>query len=110
HGGDQGHARGVFRFDHVNDGGGVKTADHDLGKPHHDRGVSAAPAVGVEERDRVELHVVVGVDEGGADGERVEVERAVGQHDALGRAGGAAGVEELADSGFVDGEKIGAGN
>ena len=39
--------------------------------------------------------------------ERVQVERAVRQHHALGRAGAAAGVEQLGDGVFVEGEDVG---
>ncbi len=37
----------------------------------------------------------------------MEVERAVGEHDAFGRAGAAAGVEEFGGGGLVDGHEVG---
>ena len=57
----------------------------------------------------MEFDLVVGVREGRHYGERVEVERAVRQHDALGRAGGAAGIEQFGDGRFIDREDVGAG-
>ncbi len=66
------------------------------------------PAVGVEQRDGVQLHLAVAFDKAGDIVQRVQVQGAVREHHALGRAGGAAGVEQLGDGGLVDAEEIGA--
>ena len=55
----------------------------------------------------MQLDVSVLAGKRGKQGQRVHVERAVRQHDALGRAGAAAGVEEFGDFIFVEGENVG---
>ncbi len=45
--------------------------------------------------------------EGGGEREGVQIEGAVREHDAFGRAGAAAGVEELGGGGLVDGHEVG---
>jgi hypothetical protein len=86
---------------------GVEAPHQDLFGPQHCGRLGPPPAVGVVERDGVE------VDHGGGLAvlqcvvQRVEVERAVGEHHALRRAGGATGVEDLGNGEFVVGGEIG---
>ena len=54
----------------------------------------------------MQFHLVVAPDKRGDHRQRVQVQGAVRQHDALGRTGGTAGVKQLADGGFVNSQKI----
>ena len=107
HGGDQGHGGGFFLLNEAEDGGGLEAADHDVFSPAHGDALGASPAVGVEQGDGVQLDVSVLAGKGRKQGQRVHVKRTVRQHDAFGSAGAAAGVEELGDFIFVEGENIG---
>ena len=88
--------------------GGVEAPHHHLLESDEGAGLRAAPPVGVEERDGVQFHGAIAVSIRGGHGEAVQVEGAVREHDAFGRPGGAAGVEELADGRLVEGADIGA--
>ena len=63
----------------------------------HGHEVRHAPAVDVEHRDHMEDHVVLVVAERELGVERMQVQRALAQRDALGQARGAARVEQLGD-------------
>ena len=85
----------------------VEATEHDVLEAAHDAELRKAPAVGVEERDGVEEDVVVVVIERRGEREGVQVEGAVREHDAFGRAGAAAGVEEFGGGGLIDGHEVG---
>ena len=108
HGGDERHGGGLFLLDQAQDAGRIEAADHHLFEPVKGGALRAAPSVGMEERDGVELDHGLVVVEGGRDGEHMKVEGAMGEGDALRRASGAGGVKQLGDFAFVKGEEIGA--
>ena len=67
-----------------------------------------APAVGMKQRNGMEVHYVVMVLIHGGYVERVEIEVAMGEHDALGRPGAAAGIEKFRHGVLVIIEDVGA--
>ena len=87
--------------------GRVEPADHHLADAHQGAGLGTSPAVGVKQRDGVQLNAVVVFAEYVGDIQGVEIERAVREHHAFGRARGAGGIEELSDGVLVDGKRVG---
>ena len=102
HGGDHAHVGGVMFLDQLEDQRGFEAAHHHLLDAEHGGGLRAAPAVGVEQRNGVQIHhgVDIFVHAGRVQG--VQIERAMREHDAFGRAGAAAGIEQLGDGVFVE--------
>jgi hypothetical protein len=95
HGRHEEQPRDAVRLDETKHLGGLEAGEEDVLAPEPGHVVRGAPTVDVEERDGVQDHVLAGerVREGRVD--RVEVEVAMGEDDALGVARGAARVEEL---------------
>ena len=87
--------------------GRIEAPHHHLFESVKGGALRAAPPVGMEERDGVQFDHGLVVVEGGRDAEHVQVEGAMGEGDALGRAGGAGGVKQFGDLAFVKGEEIG---
>ncbi len=75
-------------------------------RAHEGRSLRAAPTVGVKEGNRVELDARIVLRKDVGDRKRMQVQRAVREHNALGRAGAAAGVKEFGDGVFGDGVDI----
>src|SRR5205807_9382395 len=73
----------------------IKPLDHDVGGAHESERVGHAPAVGVKQRDGVQLHCVFGSAEAQRHVHSMEIDIPVRQHHALGMGAGSAGVEQL---------------
>ena len=108
HGGHQRHGGGALVLNQAADRRGIEPAHHHLLQPHHGGGLGAPPAVGVEQRDGVQLDAVVVVIEDARDGHGMHVDGAVRQHHALRRSRAAAGVEKLGDGVLVVSQNVGA--
>jgi hypothetical protein len=78
--------RDAVLVDAAQDLGAVDLAQHDLRHAHAGDRVRHAPAVAVEHRQRVQVHVAVAHAHVPAEGRRVEPQVAVGELHALGRA------------------------
>ena len=88
--------------------GRVEFLNHHVLAADQRQEMSHAPAVGVKQRNRVQLHgIVVGV-HGQTGIERVQVDIAVRQHHTLRLGAGAAGVKKLGKRVFVDLHDVGA--
>ena len=104
HGGDQGHASGLFFLDESHYVGRFEAADHDVLASRQGDALRTSPAVGVKQRDGVEFYAAVIRRQRDQQTQRVQVKRAMREHHALGSAGAAAGVEKLGDFIFVEGK------
>ena len=95
----RGHAgeRDALVLDKLVDLRGVNSAEHDVGRAHRRDREGAAPAVGVEHRQRPQLDVVVAHAQVGDEVVGVDVAVAVGQHHALGPRGRARRVVDRGD-------------
>ena len=82
--------------------GGVEAGEHHVGAAEAGEEVGRAPAVDVEQRDGVQQHVVAGDAVGEGVVHRVEVQRPVREHRALGPPRRARRVEELGRGVLVD--------
>jgi len=105
HGGHEEQPGDALGLHQAQDLGRVEAGEQHVHAPEPGDVVRRAPAVHVEEGDGVEHDVGAGqaVGEGGVD--RVQVEVAVAEDDALRLAGGAARVEELGRRRLVDGRR-----
>ena len=84
----------------------IEAPHHHLLAAEHGGGLRTSPAVGVKQRDGVQLDQRLSTGSlNSAHGQRVQVERAVGEHHAFGRAGAAAGIEEFGDRVLVEAER-----
>ena len=98
----------ALRFDQAENFLGIETLDHDVLSAQQSKEMRHAPAIGVEERDGVEFDVSIFHLERQADVQSVKVHISVGEHHALGIGAGAAGIEKLGQSVFVDRGDVGA--
>src|SRR2546426_9721913 len=92
----------TLALDELENGYRVEFLDHHVGAPDDRNDVRGAPAIYVKERHRIEVDVTVAAVERDRSVERMEVEVAVGQHDAFGVRRGPAGVKKFGDAVFVN--------
>ena len=100
--------RNGFALHQLEDGLCLHPAQADLGAAESGNGPDAAPAVGVEHRQGVQVNVRRAHGQGRHEMDGVDGAGAVRQHDALGPRRGAAGVVQRGEVGFVDRWRIGS--
>ena len=103
---NQGHVRGPMLLNELENTSGLEAPHHDLLDPQHGRRLGFAPAVGVEQRDGVQIHHALHVLRQSRHGHGMQIKRTVAEHHTLGRAGAAAGVEQFGNSVLIDAENV----
>ena len=85
----------------------LETPHHHLLGPHHGRSLRAPPAVGVKQRNRMQIYHRRQIFKQRSHRQRVQIERAVRQHHSLRRARAPARVEQFRRRHLVEAEYVG---
>src|ERR1035438_146396 len=108
HRGNQKHGGGAFLLNQAADTAGIEASHHHLLQAQHCRDLRASPAVGMKQRNGVEIDTAVVTVESACHHHGVHVNRSMRQHHSLGCAGTSAGVKQLCHRILIDGEDVGA--
>ena len=106
HHGHQRHARGAFVLNQLQHVTRLEAAHHHLLGAVHCSGLRAAPAVGMKQRNRVQLHESIVLRDAARYRQSVQIESTMRQRDAFGRPGAAACIKQFRNFVFVERQKV----